>query len=100
MAPFRFGKKEEKVKASCGIASMQVLGAGCRSCHEQYENCKTAVAQLGMDITVEYITDMEKVMDYGVMNMPAIVVNGNVASMGKTLKTADVIKLLQKLGYC
>ena len=46
-----------------------------------------------------YITDMEKVMEYGVMSMPAIVVNEKVVSMGKVLKAADVEKLLHKLGY-
>lgn len=84
----------------CGIQSIKVLGAGCKSCHEQYENCKTAVKELGMNLEVEYITDMEKIMNYGVMSMPGIVVNEKVVSMGKVLKSADVIKLLKKLGYC
>lgn len=79
-----------------GICCIKVLGAGCKSCHEQYENAKKAAAEMGLDIEVEYITDMEKVMAYGVMSMPAIVVNENVAAMGKVLKTADVVKLLKK----
>ena len=79
-----------------GICCIKVLGAGCKSCHEQYENVKKAVAEMGLSIEVEYITDMEKVMSYGVMNMPAIVVNEKVVSMGVVLKTADVEKLLQK----
>lgn len=79
--------------------SIKVLGAGCKSCHEQYENAKKAVEKLGLEIEVEYITDMEEVMSYGVMSMPAIVVNKTVASMGKVLKTAEVIKLLGKMGY-
>ena len=78
---------------------MKVLGAGCKTCHEQYENAKAAVAALGLNIEVEYITDMEKVMEYGVMSMPAIVVNDKVVSMGKLLKAAEVEKLLRKLGY-
>ena len=78
-----------------GICCIKVLGAGCKSCHEQYENAKKAVAEMGIDIEVEYITDMEKVMTYGVMSMPAIVINDKVASMGKVLKTADVVKLLR-----
>ena len=81
-----------------GICCVKVLGAGCKSCHEQYENAKAAVKALGLDIEVEYITDMEKVMGYGVMSMPAIVVNEQVVSMGKVLKAADVEKLLHKLG--
>lgn len=80
----------------CGIQSIKVLGAGCKSCHEQYEYAKKAVSNLGLDIEVEYITDMEKVMEHGVMSMPAIVVNEKVVSVGKVLKTADVEKLLRK----
>ena len=82
-----------------GICCVKVLGAGCKSCHEQYENAKAAVQALGLNAEVEYITDMEKVMEYGVMSMPAIVVNDQVVSMGKVLKAADVEKLLHKLGY-
>ena len=119
MALFNFGKKKEEEKKSCccgsapkaeasscccgapveGICCIKVLGAGCKSCHEQYENAKAAVQALGLNVEVEYITDMEKVMGYGVMSMPAIVVNEKVVSMGKVLKAADVEKLLHKLGY-
>ena len=97
-------KAEETTSCCCGapvegICCIKVLGAGCKSCHEQYENAKAAVKTMGLDIEVEYITDMEKVMEYGVMSMPAIVVNEKVVSMGKVLKATDVEKLLHKLGY-
>ena len=118
MGLFGFGKKkeEEKQVPTCccgsgakaeepcccgetgsGVASIKVLGAGCRSCHEQYENEKEAVRALGLSAEVEYVTDLEKVMGYGVMSMPAIVVNEKVVSMGKVLKAADVEKLLRRL---
>ena len=96
---------KENESASCcgapvdGICCIKVLGAGCKSCHEQYENAKAAVRAMNLNLEVEYITDMEKVMAYGVMSMPAIVVNDKVVSMGKVLKAADVEKLLHKLGY-
>ena len=77
---------------------IKVLGAGCKSCHEQYENAKKAVANMNLNAEVEYITDIEKVMSYGVMSMPAIVVNEKVVSMGKVLKAAQVEELLKKLG--
>lgn len=121
MALFNFGKKNEKKAAptcacNCGcsvektagnlsdccpevkegICCVKVLGAGCKSCHEQYEQAKQAVKALGLDLEVEYITDMEKVMAYGVMSMPALVVNEKVVSMGKILKAADVERLLSK----
>lgn len=93
----------QKVNNCCGgdkkLTSIKVLGAGCKSCHDQYENVKKAIEELGLGIEVEYITDMEKVMAYGVMSMPAIVVNETVASMGKVLKSCEVIKLLGKMGF-
>ena len=98
------GSAGQTEEASCccggtgsGITSVKVLGAGCRSCHEQYENAKEAVRALGLSAEVEYVTDLEKVMGYGVMSMPAIVVNEKVVSMGKVLKAADVEKLLRRL---
>lgn len=125
MSLFNFGKKqkEEKKAPACscncgcpaseaneisndccpeakdGICCIKVLGAGCKSCHEQYEHAKEAVKTMGLSVEVEYITDMEKVMSYGVIQMPALVVNEKVVSMGKVLKTADVEKLLHKLGF-
>ena len=75
------------------------MGAGCKSCHDQYENAKDAVKAMKLPVEVEYITDMQKVMEYGVMSMPAIVVNEKVVSMGKVLKAADVEKLLHRLGF-
>lgn len=86
-------------EAKAGVCCIKVLGAGCKSCHEQYESAKAAAKSMGLDLEVEYITDMEKVMAYGVMSMPALVVNGKVVSMGKVLKAADVEKLLRKLGF-
>ena len=83
-------------EAKDGICCIKVLGAGCKSCHEQYENAKKAVEEMGLSVEVEYITDMEKVMSYGVMSMPAVVVNEKVVSMGKVLKAADVEKLLKE----
>lgn len=79
-----------------GICCVKVLGAGCKSCHEQYEYVQAAVRNVGLDIQVEYITDMEKIMEYGVMSMPAIIINDKVVSVGKVLKATDVEKLLRK----
>ncbi|MGN1422566.1 MAG: thioredoxin family protein [Oscillospiraceae bacterium] len=119
MSLFGFGKKEEKKEQACsckcdctaediagmdinsccgaavnGICCIRVLGAGCKSCHELYENVKKAVREMGLSVEVEYITDMERVMSYGVMSMPAVVVNEKVVSMGRVLKPDEVKKLL------
>ena len=121
MALFNFGKKKEEEKKtpacccgsapraedspkSCccssaeGICCVKVLGAGCKSCHELYESAKQAVKAIGLAVEVEYVTDMQKIMEYGVMSMPALVVNEKVVSMGKVLNAAEVEKLLRGLG--
>ena len=87
------------VDASTGIQNIKVLGAGCKSCHEMYENTKKAVEAAGIEVEVEYVTDMEKVMTYGIMSMPGLVVNEKVVSVGKVLKPADIEKLFHKLGF-
>ena len=76
------------------IKNIKVLGAGCESCHKQYVNVKQATQNLNLNVAVEYITDMQKVMVYGAMSMPAIVVNDKVISMGKVLKVKEVEKCL------
>lgn len=52
---------------------------------------------MGLDIEVEYITDMEKVMAYSVMSMPALVANEQVMAIGKVLKPAEIVKILEKV---
>ena len=77
------------------ICCIKVLGSGC--CHALYENTQSAVKAMGISVEVEYITDLKKVMEYGVMSVPALVVNNKVVSTGKVLKTENVQKLLQKI---
>ena len=54
---------------------------------------------MGLSVEVEYITDMPKVMEYGVMSVPAVVVNEQVVVQGKLVKAADLEKLLRGMGY-
>lgn len=120
MALFHLGKKKEERNAptcacnggrpaseaesvvqqtAASVCRIKTLGSGCASCRQLYENAKTAVKTMGLSVEVEHITDMEKVMEYGVMRMPALVVNGNVVAMGKVLKANEIVELLHKLGF-
>ena len=77
------------------IASVKVLGLGCKSCHLMFENTKKAVEESELGIEVEYVTDMQKIVSYGVMSMPALVINEKVVSAGKLLKPAEIEKFLK-----
>ncbi len=74
--------------------NIKVLGAGCKSCEALLNSTKEAVASKGIDTEVEYITDMEKIMSFGVMSMPALIIDGKVVSAGKVLKAKEVEKFL------
>lgn len=78
--------------------NIKILGGGCASCKKLYENTKKAAAEMNICTEVEYITDMQKIMEYGVMKMPALVVNEKVVAMGKVLKPSDIVKMLEKVG--
>ena len=77
--------------------NIRILGGGCTSCKKLYKNAEKAVAETGITADIEYITDMEKVMAYSVMSMPALVVNEQVVAMGKVLKPAEIVKILEKV---
>jgi small redox-active disulfide protein 2 len=70
---------------------IKVLGTGCANCKKLEENTKKAVAELGIDATIEKVTEMKDIMSYGVMKTPALVVDGKVKIMGR-VPSADEIK--------
>lgn len=74
---------------------IKILGGGCASCKKLYENAQKAIDDAGLSAEVEYITDMRKIMEYGVMRMPALVVDEKVVSVGKVLKAKDIEKLFR-----
>jgi len=80
------------------ISSIKVLGSGCKSCHLLYVNAQEAVKNCGLEIEVEYITDMVKVVSYGVMSMPVLVINEKIASSGQVLKVTEIENLFKKIG--
>ena len=89
-------EEEEKEGESGEDAPIQVLGAGCKNCVTLEQNVKTALAQLGRDDTVAHITDAQKIVAYGVMSVPALVIKGKVVSTGKVLKPEEIKKLIQE----
>ena len=76
------------------MKEIKVLGTGCSKCTTLYDNVMSAVAELGIDATVEKEQDIMKIMEYNVMSVPALVVDGSVLSAGKVLTIEEVKKLL------
>lgn len=73
---------------------IEILGTGCAKCKALEENTKVAVAQKGIFAQIEKVEDIVKIMEYGVMNTPALVVDGEVKSSGKLLNPEEIKELL------
>lgn len=74
--------KAERAKAAAGV---KVLGGGCAKCNALEEAARAALEELGMDTTIDHVTDFAQIATYGVMSTPALVVDGKVVSYGKAL---------------
>jgi len=62
---------------------IKVLGPGCPKCQKTEQNVKDAVAETGVNATVEKVTDVMEIAGYGVFGTPAVIINGDVKSVGK-----------------
>ena len=70
---------------------IKVLGPGCPKCQQTEKIVKEAVAEAGVDARVEKVTDTMEIAGYGVFGTPAVVVDGDVKSVGKIPQKQDVI---------
>lgn len=75
---------------------IKVLGPGCPKCEQTAKIVKEAIQETGADASVEKITDLMKIAGYGVFGTPAVVVDGDVKSVGKIPKKEDVKSWLGK----
>jgi len=91
------GSMAKAERAKAGGASVKVLGSGCAKCNQLEAATKAALEQLGMDATIDHVTDFSQIAAYGVMTTPALVIDGKVVSYGKVLKTDEVVEILKKV---
>jgi small redox-active disulfide protein 2 len=73
---------------------LQVLGPGCSRCQMLKERAEAAVKELGIEATVEKITDINVITGFGVMMTPALAVDGEVKVVGKVPSTDEIKELL------
>jgi small redox-active disulfide protein 2 len=73
---------------------IEILGSGCAKCKKLYENTLEAVKQSGKEAEVSKVEDIKKIMEYGVMSTPAIVVDGVVKASGKLVSPEEIKAML------
>ena len=75
--------------------TIKVYGSGCKGCKTLHQNVIDALAEMNIAADVQYITDMQKIMETGVMSLPALAVNEKIVSSGKVLSVTEVRKFLE-----
>ncbi|MDD5680092.1 MAG: thioredoxin family protein [Candidatus Omnitrophica bacterium] len=70
---------------------IEILGMGCPKCKKLYENAQAAVKESGVQAEIIKVEDIQKIIDYGLMVTPAIVIDGEIKAAGK-IPTPDEIK--------
>jgi len=73
---------------------IEILGMGCSNCNRLYQNALEAVRQSGKEVEVVKVEDIQKIMAYGVMSTPALVVDGVVRTKGKVSKVEEIKELI------
>ena len=76
------------------MRKIQILGTGCPKCKKLAEVAEAAARELGMEFEMEKVTDIARIVDFGVMATPGLAVDGKVLSAGKALTKEDAVKLL------
>lgn len=71
---------------------IKVLGPGCPKCKQTEQIVKDAVSEAGIAANVEKVTDVMQIAGYGVFGTPAVVIDGEVKSVGKIPKKEEVLK--------
>ena len=69
---------------------IEVLGMGCTNCNKLYQNAVEAVKLSGKEIEVTKVEDIKKIMAYGVLSTPALVIDGLVKVAGKVPKVEEI----------
>lgn len=73
---------------------IEILGMGCKKCSDLMENAKKAATELNLEAEFVKVEDIKKIMSYGVMTTPALVVNGVVKVSGKIPNVEEIKALL------
>lgn len=75
---------------------IKVLGTGCPKCKALEKATRDAVAEVGIEATIEKVEDIVKIMGYGIMHTPALVVDGKVVLSGRVATVPEIKSLITK----
>lgn len=86
-------RRDHNIKGD-GIMKIEILGTGCSKCKTLYENVKMAVEESGKNAEIVKVEEIQKIMAYGVMSTPALVIDGQVKFSGKVASSGEIMGML------
>jgi small redox-active disulfide protein 2 len=75
---------------------IQILGTGCPKCQQLLQNAEEAIKALGLNAEIVKVTQINEIMQFGVMRTPALAIDGSVKAVGKVLSVEEIKKLLHQ----
>ena len=76
---------------------IRIIGKGCYWCRSLHKICEALVAELNLpDARIEQVDDLEELLEFGVVNPPALVVNGKLKMMGRVLVKSRIKRALEE----
>lgn len=85
---------EAQEESTSDYPSIKVFGPGCTKCKTLKENVMQALSDAGKQADFEYVTDMVRIAEAGILTTPALEVDGKIVATGKVLKPKDITKYL------
>lgn len=79
------------------VTELKVLGAGCSTCEKLVENLELAVKNIGLDVKVEHVTNLQEIAKYEALSLPCIIINDQKVYGQKIMNAEKVEKLLRKV---
>ena len=76
--------------------TVQILGTGCPKCKLLKAGTLEAVEELLFSVEIEDVTDIETIMEMGVMMTPALAIDGEVKSVGKVLRKEQIKDIIER----
>ena len=75
--------------------TIQILGSGCPNCQNLEKNAREAAQMLGLEATFEKVTDMNQIIEMGVMRTPGLAIDGTVQKSGKVFSPDEIAETIK-----
>ncbi len=78
------------------MVKIKVYGPGCAKCVQLDKNVKEAIRQIDVECDYEYVSDIQKILEVGIMMTPALAINDKILAVGKVVPVKNIIEAINK----